>query len=238
MTLAVFFDILFSVGFIRYALPNPALWIVGALICSVIPYLLGSVNFAIIISGNQYNQDIRNYGSGNAGMTNMMRTYGKSAAALTLFGDAMKAVVAGFIGYAALGIFGAHMAGFFCVLGHTFPIFYKFKGGKGVVTAAASLLVCNPYVFVILLVIFVTIVSIWRYISLASIMCVMLYPVILNGMETVLNGFCSVYIIFPIMMAVLIVFKHKENIHRLLNKTESKFSFKKSVKKSDVDKED
>lgn len=237
MTLATFLDILFSVGFLRYALPNPALIAVGALICSVIPYLLGSINFAIIISGNQYKQDIRNYGSGNAGMTNMMRTYGKSAAALTLLGDAMKAVVAGFIGYAALGLFGAHMAGFFCVVGHMFPIFYKFKGGKGVVTAAASILVCNPYVFLILLVLFVTIVAIWKYISLASIMCVLLYPVILNGMETLLNGFCSPYIIFTIAIAVLVVFKHKENINRLLNKTESKFSFKKSVKKEDNDKE-
>lgn len=212
--------------------------LVGALISAVCAYLLGSLNFAIMISKNEYHQDIRTHGSGNAGMTNMMRIYGKRAAILTFIGDALKAIVAGFIGYAALGQFGAHIAGLFCVIGHMFPVFFKFKGGKGVVTTAASMLVCNPYVFLIELVLYVGIVAIWKYISLASIMAALLYPVILRGVDTVLLGTeGSPYGIFTVIIALLVVYKHKDNIKRLLNKTESKFSFKKSVNKEDVEEE-
>ena len=101
-------------------------WIIGAVLCAVVPYLLGSINFAIIISGKSYKQDIREFGSKNAGMTNMMRVYGKRAAGLTLLGDAMKAVVAGLFGYAILGQLGAYIAGTACIFGHTFPVFFKF----------------------------------------------------------------------------------------------------------------
>ena len=120
-------------------------------------YLLGSLNFAIIISAKQYKQDIRNFGSNNAGMTNMMRTYGRKAAALTLIGDALKAVVSCVIGYVVLGQFGAYMAGLFCIVGHIFPLYYKFKGGKGVVTAGVTILMCNPLVFLIVITIFIII---------------------------------------------------------------------------------
>ena len=212
--------------------------LIGALISALCAYLLGSLNFAIMISKRAYHQDIRAHGSGNAGMTNMMRTYGKRAAILTFVGDAAKAIIAGLIGYAALGHLGAHIAGLFCVIGHMYPIFFKFKGGKGVVTTAASMLVCNPYVFLIELILYVVIVAIWKYISLASIMCAMLYPVLLNGFDTVLLGTDgSPYGIFTVAIALLVVFKHRENIKRLLNKTESKFKFKKSVSKEDVKEE-
>lgn len=218
--------------------------LIATLTSALCAYLLGSLNFAIMISKRAYHQDIRAHGSGNAGMTNMMRTYGKRAAILTFVGDAAKAIIAGLIGYAAFGQPGAHIAGLFCVIGHMYPIFFKFKGGKGVVTTAASMLVCNPYVFLIELILYVVIVAIWKYISLASIMCAMLYPVLLNGFDTVLlvnadgshyNG--SPYGIFTVAIALLVVFKHRENIKRLLNKTESKFKFKKSVSKEDVEEE-
>jgi len=233
MTLTEFF----SNGILHNYIENhdTYMW-VGTLISVICAYLLGSLNFAIMISRREYHQDIRAHGSGNAGMTNMMRTYGKRAAILTFAGDALKAIIAGLIGYAALGHLGAHIAGVFCVIGHMYPVFFKFKGGKGVVTTAASMLVCNPYVFLIDLVIYVTIVAIWKYISLASIMCAMLYPVILHGVETVISG-SSPHGIFTVAIALLVVFKHRENIKRLLNKTESKFSFKKSVKKEDVKEE-
>lgn len=233
--LANFFNTLFTTGFLRNIFDGVPLLIVGSLICIVSSYLLGSINFAIIISGKQYKQDIRQHGSGNAGMTNMMRTYGKGAAALTLLGDALKAVAAGLLGYACLGLFGAHLSGLFCVIGHMFPIFYKFKGGKGVVTTAASILMCNPYVFLVLITLFIVMVAIWRYISLASVMCVLLYPVVLNGMDTIILGYTNPYGLFTVAITVLVVFKHKDNIKRLMNGTESKFSFKKSVKKEDID---
>ena len=234
MTLTEFFN---SGILSRFIENDNTLLIVGFLVSAICAYLLGSINFAIMISKKEYHQDIRTHGSGNAGMTNMMRTYGKRAATLTFAGDALKAIIAGFIGYAMLGQLGAHVAGLFCVIGHMFPVFFKFRGGKGVVTTAASMLVCNPFVFLIELAIYVAIVAIWKYISLASIMCALLYPVILHGLDTVMIG-ASPYGIFTVIIALLVAFKHKENIKRLLNKTESKFSFKTSVKKEDVKEED
>ncbi len=204
------------------------LLIVGFVLCAVIAYLLGSINFAIIISEKNYGQDIRSYGSKNAGMTNMMRTYGKRAAALTLLGDALKAVLAGLVGYALLGQLGAYIAGTACVIGHMFPVFFKFKGGKGVVTTAVTILMCNPFVFLVLFVIFAIIVIGTRYISLGSVMCMLLYPFLLSGIDTWLIGGCP-YVIFALLVAVLVIYKHKENIKRLREGKESKFSFKKSV---------
>ena len=204
------------------------LTVVGVLICIIAPYLLGSMNFAIIISKAKYGSDIRNHGSGNAGMTNMMRTFGKSAAALTLSGDALKAILSGVIGYVCIGMYGAYIAGMFCILGHMFPVYYKFKGGKGVVTAYASILMCDPVVFLVLLLIFVIIVAFTKYISLGSVMCMLLYPIILDRMHKIFNGATGPYVIIAILNAALIIFMHRENIKRLLKGKENKFSFKKS----------
>ena len=195
-------------------------------------YLLGSINFAIIISGKKYKEDIRSHGSKNAGMTNMMRTYGKSAAVLTLVGDTLKAVLSCVIGYLAMGQLGAYAAGLFCMIGHVFPLYYGFKGGKGVVTAAATVLMTDPLVFLILITLFIIMVAIWRYISLASITCIGLYPLILSFTTKVFAGKISPFILFTVLMAFLIIGKHWPNIQRLREGTESKFSFKKSVKKS------
>jgi len=220
----------FNVGMFRpFVGDNDTLFfIICGIVLTIIPYLLGSINFAIIISGRRFHDDVREHGSGNAGMTNMLRTYGKRAAGLTLLGDALKAVLAAIVGYYMMGMYGAYIAGFFCVLGHTFPVFHKFKGGKGVVTTAASMLMCNPIVFLIILALFVTIVAIWRFISLGSIMCALLYPFILSGVDMVLLGHPSgLYIIFALLTSVLVIVKHKDNIKRLLEGKENKLSFKK-----------
>ncbi len=235
-----FFDVLFSNGFVQQylidheaTLSKPAFLAIGicsVLLMSVIAYLLGSLNFAIIISGRKYREDIRSYGSKNAGMTNMMRTYGRSAAGLTLLGDALKAVVSCLCGYAVFGTMGAYIAGLFCILGHMFPIYYRFRGGKGVVTAAVTILMCNPFVFLILFVLFVIIVLSSRYISLGSIMCMLLYPLVLDRINRWIVGYSTLEVLIAVLMTVLVVFKHRENIKRLLQGKESKFSFKKSVK--------
>ena len=232
----------FGIGFIgHYINQNSAsasgstlltVWVLGVIACAVLSYLLGSINFAIIISGKAYKQDIREFGSKNAGMTNMMRTYGKRAAGLTLLGDALKAVVAGFLGYALLGQLGAYVAGTACVVGHVFPVFFKFKGGKGVVTTAMTILMCNPYVFLVLFALFVVIVLSTRYISLGSVMCMLIYPFFLSAIDTWLAGGCP-YVLFALLISLLVIFKHKDNIIRLRQGTESKFSFKKSVKKTE-----
>lgn len=238
MSVTEFFDNFFANGLFSMLIKELGLgegWIIflrlfSALICIIFPYFLGSMNFAIMISKRKYNQDIRDFGSGNAGATNVMRTYGKSAAFLTFGGDALKAFVSGFIGYAAFGKYGAYIAGLFCVLGHVFPIYYKFKGGKGVVTLAISILMCNWIAFLILIVLFVLIVLATKYISLASIMCAMLYPIVLDRIEKLLFGGTGAYVILALMSSALVIFMHRGNIKRLLSGKENKFSFKKSVK--------
>ena len=206
------------------------LFIISVAVVIIAAYLLGSINFAIIISGKKYKQDIRDHGSKNAGMTNMMRTYGKKAAGLTLLGDALKAVAACLVGYVLIGSLGAYIAGLFCILGHIFPIFYRFKGGKGVVTTAVAILMCNPIVFAILFLLFVIIVLFTKYISLGSVVCVMLYPLLLDSISRIFTGSPTPYVVFAMITAVVVVVKHWGNIKRLAEGKESKFSFKKSVK--------
>ena len=193
------------------------------LLILAVSYFFGSINFAIIISNRKYNQDIRSFGSNNAGMTNMVRTYGKKMGALTLLGDALKAVISCLFGYAILGYHGAYLAAIACVLGHMFPIFFGFKGGKGVVTAGFAMLMTNPFVFLICLVIFVLIVLMSKFISLGSVMTMLIYPFILSGIDTFVLGGCP-YVAYALIMSVLVIFKHKDNIKRLRDGKENKFS--------------
>ena len=206
----------------------------GFLVVVLASYLLGSCNFAIIISGKLFKEDIRTYGSGNAGMTNMLRTYGKRAAVYTLLGDSMKAVVSVILGYVLLGNAGSFCAAFFCILGHVFPVYYKFKGGKGVITAGIAILLTDPPVFLILFAVFLVIVIGTRYVSLGSIMAMLMYPLILERMRQP-----GIHVIFAILTAATVVFMHRSNIQRLRNKEESKISFKsRSRSKADVNSPD
>lgn len=189
--------------------------------CALVGYLLGSINFAVLISKYKYKEDVREFGSGNGGTTNMMRNYGTGDAILTLLGDMLKAFVAVLIGTLLLGLFGGYMAGLFCVVGHCFPVFCKFKGGKGVATTAMVVLCLSPLTFLVLFLIFAILVIGYKYISLASVMCMLMYPVILN----MIDG--PMFTVHAIFIGLLVIFMHRENIKRLLNRTESKFSFKK-----------
>ena len=216
----------------------------GVLLCMVIPYLLGSFNFGLIISNKKYNDDIRTHGSGNAGTTNMLRTYGKGAAILTMLGDMLKAVVAVALGYLILNLnvvsadgaspasdpLGAAIAGLFVMLGHMFPCFFKFKGGKGVATAAMVILMIHPISFVVCLLTFIIIVVGTKFVSLGSIMGLILYPIVLNAFEPSRGSN-----VFAIIMAVLVVWAHRENIKRLLAGKESKISLFKKKPAPDTD---
>lgn len=214
---------------------NGILWIIGFILCAAIAYLLGSFNFGIIISKYKFREDIRARGSGNAGMTNMMRTYGNAAAGFTLFGDAMKAIIAALIGTILNGEMGAYAAGFFCILGHVYPLYFKFKGGKGVAATAALILFLNPVVFLVLLLMFVIILGFTKYLSLASIMCMLIYPFLLYRMSGQIG---IIQLAFALAISVFVVFLHHENISRLLAGTENKFSFKKSKSLKNEDKKD
>ena len=210
-------------GVILYNIPW-SLAILSFVLLLVIGYLLGSINFATFISKRKYNEDIREHGSGNAGMTNMMRTYGTKAAALTLIGDMVKTAIGVLIGYLLMGRAGAYVAGLGAVIGHTWPIYYKLKGGKGVVTAITMILCTNFFVGLILLAVFAAIVYATKYVSLGSIMGALIYPVILSNFGSI--GIVELICCF--MVVILLVFNHRANIKRLYHGEENKFSFKKS----------
>ncbi len=214
----------------------------GILLCIVIPYLLGSINFGLLISRKRFNDDIRAHGSGNAGTTNMLRTYGKRAAAFTLLGDMLKAAIAVGLGYLIfdrtgtlasiesgetvryLDHTGAAIAGLFVMIGHMFPIFYKFKGGKGVATSAIVILMIHWPSFLICFAIFVIIVVGTKYVSLASCMGMIFYPIVLNALSF---GQHPTAKIASVLMATLVVFMHRENLKRLSQGKESKLYFSK-----------
>ena len=208
--------------------------LVSGIAVAVLSYLLGSINPAIIVSRKFYGDDIRTHGSGNAGMTNVMRTYGKKMAIVTFLGDFLKAVIASLLGRAILGVFGAYMAGFFCFLGHLYPCFYKFKGGKGVVTTAAMILMTDWRVFLILLAIFIIIVAATKYISLGSVIGVMFYPIVLDRIWSLFgcDSRIRIVMIFVLGIMLLTLWKHRENLKRISKGQENKFTFKVKDKKT------
>ncbi len=232
----------------------------GFLIITIaISYFLGSINSAIIVSKLVYHDDVRRHGSGNPGLTNTLRTYGKGGAGLVLLGDMLKTALAiavagvlfGF-GYAPvemLGIFRCsiandgmcYVAGLFAVLGHVFPIYYGFKGGKGVLSTATLALILSPLPFLMLLALFIAIVAMSKYVSLASVTVAILYPVLLNGYVKYLTNYAlpGLVSMSVIVLAILIVWRHKENLKRISDRTENKISFKKkpAVKKDEADEE-
>lgn len=204
---------------------------------ALVAYLLGSLEFGIIVSKLLYGDDVRNHGSGNAGMTNVLRTFGKKAAALVLVGDMGKGIVsvvlvrtlAQSVFYTAYpnGVDLGAVAAFFAVIGHLFPLYFKFKGGKGVAVAAGTILVTNPTIFLVLVLIFLIVVGGTRIVSLASITGAVSYPILtllyclVNGQSVVVNT------LFAVCMAALVIFMHRSNIQRLREGTEYRFGEKK-----------
>lgn len=212
--------------------------IVKYLSIAVISYLLGSLNFSIILSRAVARKDIRESGSGNAGATNMLRTYGKHFAVLTMLGDILKVALAILIAFVILGApleylfkiaenkeFAATMinykefAGFFCVLGHIFPLYFKFKGGKGVAACTGMVILVDWRIALILFVIFVLTILISKMISLGSIVIAVLYPVLIAVFYQ--NLFL---ILIAVLFAAIVIAAHRANIKRILNGTENKLT--------------
>ena len=229
---------------LRAESPSP-MYEASLVLACLVAYLLGSFNFAAFISNRKYKDDVRNHGSGNAGMTNMLRTYGKKAALWTLLGDLGKAMIAVFIGLMLVGDQGGYFAGIFCILGHAFPIFYRFKGGKGVACTAAVVLVLEPIVFLFLLLIFAGVFLLTKYVSLASIMAMMFYPVILSRFYSVSHAdmlgagsALPLHVsITSILIACFVIFLHRANIKRLYHRQENKTElFKKKKKQENTEK--
>lgn len=206
------------------------------IIIAIIAYLIGSINFSVILSKKMAGFDIRQKGSGNAGTTNMLRSIGKKAAAITLICDILKGVVpillALLIGLIAKDQNKAilvQVAGISAVVGHTFPIFFGFKGGKGVATSLGVLICINWKVGLLCLVFAIIIMAVTRMVSAGSCTAAILYPVLtLFGVQQdffIVKG--ENYLIFSIILAIIIVFNHRENIKRILTGKENKLSFKK-----------
>lgn len=208
------------------------------IIVAVIAYLIGSINFSVLISKKMAGFDVREKGSGNAGTTNMLRSVGKKAAAITLICDILKGVVSILISIIIGNITKnldrellLQIAGIAVVLGHTFPIFFGFKGGKGVATSLGVLLMSNWQIGLICLVFAVVLMALTRMVSLGSCAAAVLYPVLtlfINQHYTVLtegkNG--RVYLVYSVILAIIVLYNHRSNIKRILNGTENKLSFK------------
>ncbi|MBN1623067.1 MAG: glycerol-3-phosphate 1-O-acyltransferase PlsY [Clostridia bacterium] len=197
------------------------------IISAVVGYALGSVNSSVIV-GKMHGVDIRTKGSGNAGLTNTLRVLGKKAAILVLAGDILKgviAVLAGilFSGWVAgtLGAYYPVIAGTLAVIGHNWPVYFNFKGGKGILTTATVIFMVDWKIGLTVLVLFVIIVFVTRYVSLGSIIGALVVPP-----AALIFGHDLVFIIFMLVLAALAIFRHSANIKRLIKGNENKLSFK------------
>ncbi len=198
-------------------------------IIAVVSYLLGSLNGAIIASNLVFHDDIRNYGSHNAGLTNFYRIYGAKGVLVVLGIDIGKTAMALFFGKWILGLFDAPDVGMLfadlcLVLGHMFPVFYQFRGGKGVMCAGISLFFIDWRLGIVCAVIFFGVIALTRYVSLGSIITAIYFPL---GVIMTRHGMLCAGI--ALVITVLIVAKHHENISRLLRHEESKMVIKKDI---------
>ena len=202
-----------------------AIWLKYLLI-AVIGYFLGNVSVGILIARLYGVEDIRKVGSGNAGTTNVLRNLGWTPSALTLLGDCLKGLVAALIGKWLAGDIGLLVGGNCAVLGHNFPVFFKFRGGKGIATNLGMILVINPIIALILTVIVVAIVAVTHYMSVGSIAACFMYPLsVILFMRG--NPFYGWYVGFAIFAGALAFFQHRKNVQRLLRHEENWLDFAK-----------
>ena len=218
----------------------------------IFSYFVGSISSSVIISKKISGKDIRSFGSGNAGATNMLRVHGKKAGILTLLCDALKGVLAVIIGIAAenlsriliekngISIGGfeeiflfnlRYITGVFAVIGHDFPVFFGFRGGKGVATSLGVMLTLNPQVGLIVACAAVLIMAVTRYVSLGSIIGGILYPVSVLVFMAGTKNINYVNFICALLLGIILIAKHHANIKRLLSGQENKL-FKKKGEKS------
>lgn len=208
--------------------------VLASILSAAAAYLLGSVSFAIVVSKSLYHQDVRQFGSGNAGMTNILRTYGKKAAALTLAGDFLKGVAAVLISrliFAVMGVTlfdGAYVGGLFAILGHLYPVYFGFRGGKGILTSIGIIAVINPLVFLGLLIIGLPLIFLTKIVSVGSLAGAVCYPFLTLLVDFWQGGVSWLDFSFSLVIALLVIWMHRSNIKRLLNGTENRFGSKKT----------
>lgn len=210
--------------------------IFATLAAAAASYLLGSINCAVLFSTTLYGDDVRTHGSFSAGTTNMLRTYGAKAAALTFAGDILKgvlAVIAGRFLFSSFGAaeyqtYGAYLAGYATILGHMFPAYFHFKGGKGVATGLGAVFAINPVVFAVLFPVGLLIAAISGFVSLGSLSGAVLFPLLVAGNMLIKRGAIDINeVLLACGIALLIIYNHRTNIKRLISGTENKFYKKK-----------
>lgn len=202
-------------------------------------YLLGSVDTGILVSKYIYHDDVRNHGSGAAGMTNMLRTFGKKAAALTALGDVLKGVAAVCVGRwlfshlptdSSLSVYlGAYIAAICAVIGHSKPIYFGFKGGKGVLVAAGAILATQPVLIPVLAAIFLLCLVPTGMVSLGSIAMAAAYPFLTLGwcvLNKLSTGDCAVCFIGAAVIGCMVIYMHRSNIKRIKEGKEYRFGSK------------
>ena len=189
-------------------------------IIAAIAYLLGSLSFAIIICKLTLSKDIRTYGSGNAGLTNSYRTMGAGKTLLVLVGDIGKAAVALAVGGMLAGMMGKLVAGIFVILGHVFPVYFGFRGGKGVLVGATMLVFLDWRIFLVAFVLCVIAVGLTRWVSLGSILGAISFPITMQ----IFHHDVRLTVVSACMSAA-VIFMHRSNIKRILTGKENRFSF-------------
>ncbi len=198
------------------------------LLAGIAGYLLGSLNSSLIV-GKFYGIDVRKHGSGNAGATNTLRTIGKKATAFVVLGDLLKGIVSCLIGrlvvghVEGIGELGLMTAGLAAVIGHNWPLYFGFRGGKGVLASFSVVLMMDWKIGLILLGIFLVVVAVTRYISLGSITSAVLFPLV---SLVPAFGLSLTFTVYAAVLAVLVVYRHRSNISRILKGTESRFGQK------------
>ena len=189
----------------------------------IIAYLLGSIPSALIVGKLGYNIDIRKHGSGNLGATNAFRVLGKKAGIIVTLADILKGTIATLIPLFAGMFFDVEVSrliiGIFAVLGHTYPIFAKFKGGKAVATSGGIILGVYPLLFIIMVVTFLLTLYLSKYVSLASM--------VTGIVTTIITAFLDDWLLFVLvlLLTVFVFYRHKDNIKRIKNKTEPKITW-------------
>lgn len=190
------------------------------LVAAAVAYLCGSFSSSVAVSKAFLHKDLRDYGSGNAGLTNSYRLMGAKLTLLVLIGDVLKAVVGVGLGGWLLGPLGRLIAGAFVIIGHMFPVFFGFRGGKGVLVGATMLFLFDWRVFLVALALFVGAVALTRWVSLGSILGAISFPI-----STFVCYHDVVMTVLAALMGGAVVVAHRGNIGRILSGTERRFTF-------------
>lgn len=233
-----------TINFIR-------LYWIQMIIVAAIGYLIGSISFSILVTRFFKNKsDIRDMGSGNAGFTNVLRSVGKLPAILTMIGDFSKGIIACLIGQWFFSLidfpgvpdfcivqYGMYIAGIACLIGHVYPCFFEFRGGKAVLTALSLIIMTDWRVAALCLSLFLIIVITTRLVSLGSILAAVSYPIFtfivtyfcdyIGKSRTVTFGYTVIVTTLSFFVGVFVIYKHRKNIERLLNGEEKKISIAK-----------